>query len=203
MLWVGWFGFNGGSGLAANAAAAMSITVTHISAATAAVTWAAIEWFGHTRKPSVLGIATGSIAGLAAITPAAGVAGPMGAMLIGLISGALCFWFSVKLKNKLGYDDSLDVFGVHGVGGLIGTILAAVVGLKAMGGIPNSDGKFVDFGAQLPTQLIASVFTIVFTVVVTFVILKVVDLAMGLRVDEAEEAVGLDQASHGENAYND
>ena len=199
MLWVGWFGFNGGSGLAANAAAAMSITVTHISAATAACTWAAIEWIGHTRKPSVLGIATGSIAGLAAITPAAGVAGPMGAALIGFASGAVCFWFSVKLKNRFGYDDSLDVFGVHGVGGLLGTILAAVVGLEALGGV----GGGFDFGTQLGTQLIASAFTIVFTLVVTFLILKLVDVTIGLRVDEAAEMVGLDQASHGENAYND
>ena len=199
MLWVGWFGFNGGSGLAANAAAAMSITVTHISAATAACTWAAIEWFGHTKKPSVLGIATGSIAGLAAITPAAGVAGPMGAILIGFVSGAVCFWFSVKLKNKFGYDDSLDVFGVHGVGGLLGTILAAVVGLKAFGGVADE----FDFGTQMVTQLIASGFTIVFTLVVTFVILKLVDVTIGLRVDENAEVVGLDQASHGENAYND
>jgi len=199
MLWVGWFGFNGGSGLAANAAAAMSITVTHISAATAACTWAAIEWLGHTRKPSVLGIATGSIAGLAAITPAAGVAGPMGAILIGFLSGAVCFWFSVKLKNKFGYDDSLDVFGVHGVGGLLGTIMAAVVGLKALGGV----GDEFEFAAQLGTQVIASAFTIVFTLVVTFVILKLVDVTIGLRVDENAEVVGLDQASHGENAYND
>ena len=203
MLWVGWFGFNGGSGLAANAAAAMSITVTHISAATAACTWAAIEWFGHTKKPSVLGIATGSIAGLAAITPAAGVAGPMGAILIGFLSGAICFWFSVKLKNKLGYDDSLDVFGVHGIGGLVGTLMAAVVGLEALGGIPDGDGNFVNFGPQITTQLIASVFTIVFTLVVTFIILKVVDMTIGLRVDENAETIGLDQASHGETAYND
>ena len=199
MLWVGWFGFNGGSGLAANAAAAMSITVTHISAATAACTWAAIEWFGRTKKPSVLGIATGSIAGLAAITPAAGVAGPMGAILIGFLSGAVCFWFSVKLKNRFGYDDSLDVFGVHGIGGLLGTILAAVVGLKALGGV----GEEFDFGTQMTTQLIASIFTIVFTLVVSYVILKLVDLTIGLRVDEQEETAGLDQASHGETAYND
>jgi Amt family ammonium transporter len=177
----------------------MSITVTHISAATAAITWAVIEWFGRTKKPSVLGIATGSIAGLAAITPAAGVAGPMGAILIGFVSGAVCFYFSVKLKNKFGYDDSLDVFGVHGVGGLLGTILAAVVGLKALGGV---GGEF-EFGKQLTTQLIASGFTIVFTLVVTFVILKVVDLTIGLRVDENAETVGLDEASHGESAYND
>ena len=199
MLWVGWFGFNGGSGLAADDAAAMSIFVTHISAATGAMTWAAIEWY-TIKKPSVLGIVTGSIAGLAAITPAAGVAGPMGALLIGFLSGAICWWASVKLKNKFGYDDSLDVVGVHGVGGLVGTLMAAFVALKAMGGVAEAP---LPVGEQLGLQLKAIAITMIFTAVGTYVILLVVKkVCGGLRVSESEEREGLDQASHGESAYN-
>ena len=199
MLWVGWFGFNGGSGLAANGAGAMAIVVTHISAATAALTWMVIDLI-TTKKPTVLGICTGAIAGLAAITPASGVAGPQGALLIGVLSGAICWYFSVKVKNALGYDDSLDVVGVHGVGGLVGTLMAAVVAGSLGGFAPDG---FEGIGAQLGTQAIASVFTIVFTAVVTFVILLIIKATVGLRVDEAAETVGLDQASHGETAYND
>ncbi len=197
MLWVGWFGFNGGSQLAANDAAAMTIFVTHISAATAACTWAAIEWF-TIRKPSVLGIVTGAIAGLAAITPASGVAGPMGALVIGVASGVICWWASVKLKNAIGYDDSLDVVGVHGVGGLVGTLLAAVVGVEAFGGF----GDF-SIGRQLGLQVMASVVTAVYTAVVTVIILFAIKKTIGLRVGEQEEIVGLDQSSHGESAYNE
>ena len=197
MLWVGWFGFNGGSQLAASDAAAMTIFVTHISAATAACTWAAIEWF-TVEKPSVLGIVTGAIAGLAAITPASGVAGPLGAMIIGVSSGIICWWASVKLKNAIGYDDSLDVVGVHGVGGLVGTLLAAIVGVKAFGG-------FGDFSMvkQLGLQVMASVITAVYTAIATIVILLVIKKLVGLRVDEQEEIIGLDQSSHGESAYNE
>lgn len=197
MLWVGWFGFNGGSQLAASDAAAMTIFVTHISAATAACTWAAIEWF-TVEKPSVLGIVTGAIAGLAAITPASGVAGPLGAMIIGVSSGIICWWASVKLKNAIGYDDSLDVVGVHGVGGLVGTLLAAIVGVKAFGG-------FGDFAMvkQLGLQVMASVITAVYTAIATIVILLVIKKLVGLRVDEQEEIIGLDQSSHGESAYNE
>lgn len=197
MLWVGWFGFNAGSQGGATDAAAMTLFVTHISAATGAVVWAAIEWF-TVRKPSVLGIATGSIAGLAAITPASGVAGPLGALIIGSVSGAVCYWASVKLKIKLGYDDSLDVVGVHGVGGVVGTILAAVVGTAAFSGF----GEF-EMIAQLKLQVMASVVTAGYTLVATVIILLVVKAVCGgLRVTEQEERVGLDQASHGENAYN-
>ncbi len=205
MLWVGWFGFNGGSGLAANGAGAMSIVVTHLSAATAAVTWMVIDVI-TTKKPTVLGICTGSIAGLAAITPASGVAGPMGALLIGVASGAVCWYFSVKVKNMFGYDDSLDVVGVHGVGGLVGTLLAAVVALGALQGNSNGldpeeySGTWI---SQLGVQALGSVFTVVYTLVVTVVILVVIRALVGLRVDESEETVGLDQASHGETAYND
>ena len=203
MLWVGWFGFNGGSGLAANGTAAISITVTHLSAATAALTWMVIEWLLN-RKPSVLGIATGSIAGLAAITPAAGVAGPVGALIIGATSGFVCWFVSVKVKNALKFDDSLDVFGVHGVGGIVGTILAALVGLAAFQGVGGiGEGDKPGFASQLGTQLLASLITIAYTAVATFAIVKLVDLLVGLRVSESEERVGLDQASHGETGYNE
>ena len=199
MLWVGWFGFNGGSGLAANGAGAMSIVVTHISAATAALTWMLID-VATTKKPTVLGICTGAIAGLAAITPASGVAGPVGALIIGVASGAICWYFSIKVKNILGYDDSLDVVGVHGVGGLVGTLLAAVV---AIGALQGTGGEDYDWVSQLGIQAIGSIFTIVFTAVVTIVILLIIKHTVGLRVSEAEESIGLDQSAHGETAYND
>ncbi len=199
MLWVGWFGFNGGSGLAANGAGAMSIVVTHISAATAALTWMLID-VASTKKPTVLGICTGAIAGLAAITPASGVAGPIGALIIGVASGAICWYFSIKVKNILGYDDSLDVVGVHGVGGLVGTLLAAVV---AIGAIQGTEGEGYDWLSQLGVQALGSIFTIVFTAIVTIVILLIIKHTVGLRVSEADESIGLDQSAHGETAYND
>ncbi len=199
MLWVGWFGFNGGSGLAANGAGAMSIVVTHISAATAALTWMLID-VAMTKKPTVLGICTGAIAGLAAITPASGVAGPVGALIIGVASGAICWYFSIKVKNILGYDDSLDVVGVHGVGGLVGTLLAAVV---AIGAIQGTEGEGYDWLSQLGVQALGSIFTIVFTAIVTIVILLIIKHTVGLRVSEADESLGLDQSAHGETAYND
>ena len=201
MLWVGWFGFNGGSGLAANGAGAMSIVVTHISAATAALTWMLIDVI-TTKKPTILGICTGAIAGLAAITPASGVSGPVGALIIGFASGAICWYFSIVIKNKLGYDDSLDVVGVHGVGGLVGTLLAAVVAVAALGGTENGAENY-NMLAQLWTQTKGSIFTILFTLIVTTIILVIIKNTVGLRVDEAEESVGLDQSAHGETAYND
>ena len=199
MLWVGWFGFNGGSGLMANGAGAMSIVVTHISAATAALTWMLID-VATTKKPTVLGICTGAIAGLAAITPASGVAGPIGALIIGVASGAICWYFSIKVKNILGYDDSLDVVGVHGVGGLVGTLLAAVV---AIGAIQGTEGEDYDWLSQLGVQALGSIFTVVFTAIVTIVILLIIKHTVGLRVSEADESLGLDQSAHGETAYND
>ena len=202
MLWVGWFGFNGGSGLAANGAGAMSIVVTHISAATAALTWMLID-VATTKKPTVLGICTGAIAGLAAITPASGVAGPVGALIIGVASGAICWYFSIVIKNKFGYDDSLDVVGVHGVGGLVGTLLAAVVAVGALQGTQNGVGDEYNWISQLGVQAIGSVFTIVFTAIVTIIILLIIKHTVGLRVDESEESIGLDQSAHGETAYND
>jgi Amt family ammonium transporter len=186
MLWVGWFGFNAGSCLTAGGAAAMTLVVTHLSASIAAIVWAVIEWIAN-GKPSVLGIITGAIAGLAAITPASGAAGPTDALIIGASSGAICYFFSVKLKNKFRYDDSLDVFGVHGIGGIVGTILVGAL----------------TAAASLTTQILASVYTIGYTVIVTFLILKIIDLTIGLRVTEAEESLGLDTESHGETGYNE
>ncbi len=198
MLWVGWFGFNGGSAVAADGSAATAIVVTQISAATAALTWMFIEWFKH-GKPSVLGIVTGSIAGLAAITPASGVVGPQGALIIGLVSGFICWYASTAIKAKFGYDDSLDVFGVHGVGGFIGTLLLAFLGAKdALDG----RGDFVA-GSQFVVQLKAALAVGAYTLVVTWVILKVVDAMVGLRVDEQDENSGLDVSAHGEAGYND
>ena len=197
MLWVGWYGFNGGSALGANGAAAMAITVTQISASTAALTWMAIEWIKH-GKPSVLGIATGAIAGLAAITPAAGVVGPIGGLAIGLCSGIICFLASTTLKRTLGYDDSLDVFGVHGVGGFVGTVLAGLFGAAAFG------GNQIDLaiGNQVGLQFLAAVITATWAGVASYVLLKITDNIVGLRVTEDDEATGLDISLHEERGYN-
>lgn len=196
MLWVGWFGFNGGSALAANGDAAMAITVTHLSAATAALTWMTIEWAVH-GKPSALGLATGAIAGLAAVTPASGFIGPVGGFLIGMASGGVCYFASTTMKQKFGYDDSLDVFGVHGVGGFVGTVLAGVFCASFFGGNMGD----VNIGGQVGTQLMAAVFTVVYTGVASWVILKVVDAMVGLRVDRDAENQGLDIALHEETGY--
>jgi len=198
MLWVGWFGFNAGSQLAANGSAAMTLVVTHISASSAAVVWMLIEWLRNGR-PSVLGIATGSIAGLAAITPASGKVGPVGALCIGAISSILCWLACAKLKQRFKYDDSLDVFGVHGVGGFVGTILVAVFGTTSFAG---GLGDF-HIGSQLVTQLLASLYTILLSGIASYVILKVIDVTLGLRVSPEDENQGLDLAEHGEAAYND
>jgi len=197
MLWVGWFGFNAGSALAANGSAGMAMLVTQIATATAALSWMFAEWITH-RKPSVLGIASGAVAGLVAITPASGTAGPMGALAIGLASGVICFFCATSLKRKLGYDDSLDVFGVHAVGGIVGAILTGAFAAPALGGF----GTVEDIPAQLWIQFEGVAFTVVYTTVVTFVILKVIDLVMGLRVSEEEETIGLDLALHNERGYN-
>ena len=198
MLWVGWFGFNAGSHLAANGAAAMTLVVTHLSACAASVVWMLIEW-SRNGRPSALGIATGSIAGLAAITPAAGKVGPIGALCIGSLSALLCWLACSKLKHKFRYDDSLDVFGVHGVGGFAGTIFVAIFGSTSFAG---GLGDFV-IVKQLITQSMASVWTILLSGVASFVILKVIDLTIGLRVTHEDENQGLDLAEHGEAAYND
>lgn len=197
MLWVGWFGFNAGSQLAANGNAAMTLVVTHISACAASVVWMGIEWIKN-GKPSALGIATGSIAGLAAITPASGVVGPIGALCIGSISAILCWLACTKLKSKFKFDDSLDVFGVHGIGGCVGTVMLAVFGTTGFcGGL-----KDFEIGAQLKTQLLAALYTIVLSGVVSFVLLKIIDKLVGLRISEQGESDGLDIADHGESGYN-
>ncbi|MBU1332700.1 MAG: ammonium transporter [Gammaproteobacteria bacterium] len=197
MLWVGWFGFNAGSALAANGSAGMAMLVTQIATATAALSWMFAEWITH-RKPSVLGIASGAVAGLVAITPASGTAGPMGALVIGLASGVICFFCATSLKRKLGYDDSLDVFGVHAVGGIVGAILTGAFAAPALGGF----GTVENIPAQVWIQIEGVAFTVVYTAVVTFVILKVIDLVMGLRVSDEEENIGLDLALHNERGYN-
>ncbi|GLH35080.1 ammonium transporter [Pseudomonas sp. TWI672] len=197
MLWIGWFGFNAGSAAAANGTAGMAMLVTQIATAAAALGWMFAEWIGH-GKPSALGIASGVVAGLVAITPAAGTVGPMGALVIGLVSGVLCYFCATTLKRKLGYDDSLDAFGVHGIGGIIGAILTGVFAAPALGGF----GAVTDIGAQVWIQAKGVIFTVVYTAIVTYVILKVLDVVMGLRVNEEDESVGLDLAQHNERGYN-
>ncbi|EZO78931.1 TPA: ammonium transporter [Pseudomonas aeruginosa] len=197
MLWIGWFGFNAGSAAAANGTAGMAMLVTQIATAAAALAWMFAEWITH-GKPSALGIASGVVAGLVAITPAAGTAGPMGALVIGLASGVICFFAATSLKRALKYDDSLDAFGVHAVGGIVGALLTGIFAAPSLGGF----GSVEDIGAQFFVQFKGVAFTVVYTAVVTFVILKVLDLVMGLRVTEEEEAVGLDLALHNERGYN-
>ncbi|MGE6662005.1 ammonium transporter [Pseudomonas sp. NPDC077408] len=197
MLWIGWFGFNAGSSLAANGTAGMAMLVTQIATAAAALSWMFAEWLTH-GKPSALGIASGVVAGLVAITPAAGTVGPMGALIIGLASGVICFFCATSLKRKLGYDDSLDAFGVHGVGGIVGALLTGVFAAPALGGF----GEVENIALQLWIQFKGVLFTVVYTAIVTFVILKVIDVVMGLRVTEEEEAIGLDLSLHNERGYN-
>jgi len=197
LLWVGWFGFNAGSAVAANGTAGMAMLVTQIATAAAALGWMSVEWLLH-KKPSVLGIASGAVAGLVAITPASGTAGPIGALAIGLIAGVFCFFTATTIKRKLGYDDSLDVFGVHAVGGIIGAILTGAFAAPALGGF----GTVTDIGAQLWIQFKGVAVTLIYTTIVTWLILKLVDLAIGLRVDAEDEAQGLDLALHNERGYN-
>ena len=198
MLWVGWFGFNAGSALAANGQAAMALLVTHLSAATATLTWMLIEWKVN-GKPSVLGAATGAIAGLAAVTPASGFIGPEGGLAIGFTSGALCYLASTAVKKRFAYDDSLDVVGVHGVGGFIGVVMVAFFASEALGGSGYAEG--VGMGAQLKAQLIGGGVTIVYTLVASLAVCWVIDKLVGLRVSEADEEQGLDLAEHAETGY--
>ena len=188
LLWVGWFGFNAGSAVAADGRAGFAMATTQIATAAAALGWIFAEWISR-GKPSVLGIASGAVAGLVAITPASGFVNPMGALVIGIVAGVVCFWSSSWLKNKLGYDDSLDAFGVHGIGGIIGALLTGVFVVPTIGG---ADGSFL-------IQLKGVVVTLVYSGVLTFVILKVVDVVIGLRVTEDEEREGLDVVLHGEH----
>ncbi len=194
MLWVGWFGFNAGSAVAANGSAGMAMAVTQIATATAALSWMIVEWIFR-GKPSVLGIVSGAVAGLVAITPASGYVDPFGALIIGFAAGLVCYWGAVVLKPKLGYDDSLDVFAVHGLGGIAGAILTGVFAVEAIGGTP---GLLEGNGAQVLIQLEGIAATIIYCGIATFVLLKIIGAVMGLRVDEEEEVTGLDYSLHGE-----
>jgi Amt family ammonium transporter len=199
LLWVGWFGFNAGSALASGELAGSAMLNTHIAASVAALVWMAIEW--ATRgKPSVLGILTGAVAGLGMITPAAGYVEPWAALVIGVIAGSVCYWASIVLKNKLGYDDSLDAFGVHGVGGIVGSILVGVFATRTINDVAKGQpvGLVDGNGGQILTQLYGVLVIGVFCAVVTWVILKILDAAIGLRVTQDEEVEGLDTALHGE-----
>jgi len=199
MLWVGWFGFNAGSAVAADGAAGMAMLVTQISTATAAVAWMFVEWGKH-GKPSALGIVTGAVAGLVAITPASGSVGPIGALVIGLVSGVVCFWGATSLKAKLGYDDSLDAFGVHGIGGIVGALLTGVFVAKSLGGNGLAEGMTI--GTQVWAQLLSIIITIAWSGILSFIILKIVDATVGLRVEEDDERMGLDLSQHNERGYN-
>ena len=197
MLWVGRFGFNAGSAAAADDTAGMAMLVTQIATAAAALGWMFAEWITH-GKPSALGIASGVVAGLVAITPAAGTVGPVGALIIGLAAGVICFFCATSLKRKLGYDDSLDVFGVHGIGGIVGALLTGAFAAPALGGF----GEVTNIAGQLWIQFKGVAFTVIYTAVITYIILKVLDLVMGLRVSEESESVGLDLSEHNERGYN-
>ncbi|MGI4812554.1 MAG: ammonium transporter [Janthinobacterium lividum] len=188
MLWVGWFGFNAGSAVAADGRAGFAMMATQIATAAAALAWVFAEWIVK-GKPSVLGIASGAVAGLVAITPASGFVGVLGSLVIGIVAGVVCFWSATWLKIKLGYDDSLDAFGVHGVGGIIGALLTGVFAVKAIGG---SDGNVL-------LQLKGILCTLIYSGVVTFILLKIIDIVIGLRVTEEEEREGLDISLHGEH----
>ncbi|MBL6951725.1 MAG: ammonium transporter [Alphaproteobacteria bacterium] len=198
MLWVGWFGFNAGSALAADGSASMAMLVTHISASAGALTWAILEWlrFG---KPSLIGIVTGMVAGLATITPASGFVGPLGALCIGVAAGVVCHFAVEWVKQKIQIDDTLDVFAVHGVGGALGTLLTAVFATVGLGGVGLAAGT--SMGQQFGIQLLGVVAVLVWSVVVSYIIIKVLDAVVGLRVDEEDEIVGLDLVAHGERGY--
>jgi Amt family ammonium transporter len=198
MLWVGWFGFNAGSALAANGAAGMAMLVTHIGASAGALAWMLVEWWRY-GKPSVLGIVTGMVAGLGTITPASGFVGPIGALVIGSVAGTVCFFATQLLKRRLGIDDSLDVSPVHGVGGLIGTLLTGVFVSASFGGAGLAEG--VSITDQVLRQLAGCAAAIVWCGVLTFVILKLIDRLVGLRVPDDQETEGLDLAQHGERGY--
>ena len=198
MLWVGWFGFNGGSALAANGDAAMAMLVTHISASAGAFIWMVAEWFRY-GKPSALGAVTGMVAGLGTITPASGFVGPAGALVIGLSAGLLCFGATNFLKRTMHIDDSLDVFPVHGVGGLLGTLLTGVFASDALGLFSGQDS--IDIGHQVGVQAIGAFSALIYTVVVTFVILKIIGAVTALRVSAEEETEGLDLVLHNERGY--
>ena len=198
MLWVGWFGFNAGSALAANGNAAMAMLVTHSSAATATLTWMCIDWYKN-GKPGLIGIITGMVAGLATVTPASGYIGPMGGIILGLLSGFICYWFVGFIKFKLKIDDSLDVFAVHGVGGILGTLFAGILATDTFGGLGIEKSAF----DQTVVQFIGVISVAIFALVVTIIIVKIIQATIGLRVSsQQEEFDGLDLGTHGEKSYN-
>ena len=194
LLWVGWFGFNAGSAVAANGTAGMAMAVTQICTAAAALAWMFAEWM-YRGKPSVLGIVSGAVGGLVVITPAAGFVSPQGALIMGIVGGVACFWGATILKNAMGYDDSLDAFGVHGIGGIVGALLTGVFAVEAIGGAP---GLLEGNAGQVLVQLEGIGATIAYSAIATFIILKVVGAVMGLRVDDETEVAGLDITLHGE-----
>ena len=200
MLWVGWFGFNAGSALAAGSSAGMAMAVTHISAAAASLAWMTCEWV-RSGKPTVLGIVTGMVAGLGTITPASGYVGPLGGLLIGISAGVVCYFATQYIKRGLKLDDSLDVFPVHGVGGALGCLLTAVFYSNSFGGLQSADEAY-SISSQFGVQAIGVVATVVWCAVITFFILKLVDMMVGLRVAEDEETEGLDIVLHNERGYN-
>jgi len=206
LLWVGWFGFNVGSNLESTGTAAMAFVNTHVATATAAVAWMFGEWIFR-GKPTMLGAASGAVAGLVAITPACGFVGPMGAIVIGILAGLVCLWAVTWLKSKLGYDDSLDVFGVHCIGGILGAILTGVFVSPNLGGtgvydyVANKVGDY-NMADQVTSQLWAVGTSLVWSGVVAFICYKIVDVVIGLRVTEEQEREGLDETQHGERAYN-
>ncbi len=194
LLWVGWFGFNGGSALGANSRAVMAILATHLAACAGALMWSALEWLTR-RKPSVLGMISGAVAGLGTITPASGFVSPGAGIVIGLLAGAVCFWACTSLKTRLNYDDTLDVFGIHGIGGAIGTLLVGVFAAAAIGG---TAGLIEGNPAQLLTQVYGVGVTLIWTGGVTFALLKLIDVIVPLRVSQQQEVEGLDISQHGE-----
>jgi Amt family ammonium transporter len=200
LLWLGWFGFNAGSGLGADGLAANAFLVTHLATSVAATTWMVLEWIIN-KKPTVIGICTGAVAGLVAITPAAGSCDAFGSLFIGLISSLVCYTSVAYLKPRLKYDDSLDAFGVHGVGGFVGAILTGVFATKIITG--DTEGALYGNFHQLWIQIVVNVAAVVFSAVMTFVLFKIVDRFIGLRVTEGEESNGLDISQHGEIAYHD
>jgi len=195
LLWVGWFGFNAGSELAADGTAGMALLVTQVATAAAVLGWVLAEWIVF-RKPSLLGACSGAVAGLVAITPASGFVGPVGALVIGVLAGIVCFWAVAVLKRKLGYDDALDAFGVHAIGGIVGALLTGIFAAKALGGAGLAEGMTI--AKQLGIQATAVLATIVYDAAASFVLLKLIDATIGLRVSEEDERTGLDLAEHGE-----
>jgi Amt family ammonium transporter len=197
LLWLGWFGFNAGSALAANGSAGMAMLTTQIATAAAAIGWIGVEWLIH-RRASVLGIVSGAVAGLVAVTPAAGTVGPSGALVLGLLAGAVSYFTATRLKHKLGYDDTLDVFGVHAVAGMVGALLTGPLASPALGGF----GNVASVGGQLWIQAKGVGFTVIWSGLLSWLILKLVDWTIGLRVTDEQEQMGLDLALHEERAYN-